>query len=147
MKRYYVHNVLTNKDSYVWGDYNIHTKVIDHYAKLDSMETLDMTPFVKLEVPMETYFDIFGLECGPFWFPLLQPIFDYIDDYNADDAHSEKIQVKRVLSSNGQLEVNLNFRPQSLSNLIEDISAKVKDVCQYCGATHTIKSSNYHENT
>lgn len=147
MKKYYVHNVLTNKDCHIWGDYNLQTNLVDYYERLDSTKKLEPCQFIKLETPMETHFDIFGLECGPFWFPLLQPIFDYIDEYNADETHVEKIQVRRVFSNNGQLDVSLNFRPHTLGNLINDIAQQASTICQYCGTTHTIKPLDSHENT
>jgi hypothetical protein len=92
-----------------------------------------------LEIPIESYFDIFGLECGQYWFPLIQPIIDYIDEYNSQEENKEKIIIKRISSQNRQLDVQLNFRPLSLENIINDAITHSKDICEFCGASNSVK--------
>lgn len=139
MRRYKVLFPSTQKTEYVWGDYNIKTKVIDYYTNLSMTKKIDVSCVEIIHTPMETYFDIFGLECGQYWFPLVQPIIDYIDEYNSQVENKEKIIIKRISSQDRQLDVQLNFRPHSLENIINDAINRSKGICEFCGASNNVK--------
>jgi hypothetical protein len=139
MKRYKVLFPSSQKAEYVWGDYNLKTKVIDYFTNLSMTKKVDVSGADILEIPIESYFDIFGLECGQYWFPLIQPIIDYIDEYNSQEENKEKIIIKRISSQNRQLDVQLNFRPLSLENIINDAITHSKDICEFCGASNSVK--------
>lgn len=139
MKRYKILFPSSQKTEYVWGDYNLKTKVIDYFTNLSMTKKVDVSGADILEIPIESYFDIFGLECGQYWFPLIQPIIDYIDEYNSQEENKEKIIIKRISSQNRQLDVQLNFRPLSLENIINDAITHSKDICEFCGASNTLK--------
>lgn len=139
MKRYKILFPSSQKTEYVWGDYNLKTKVIDYFTNLSMTKKVDVSGADILEIPIESYFDIFGLECGQYWFPLIQPIIDYIDEYNSQEENKEKIIIKRISSQNRQLDVQLNFRPLSLENIINDAITHSKDICEFCGASNSVK--------
>lgn len=144
MKRYKALNKLNNKVVECWGDYNISTRNIDYYDSLVSPKQLDMTFYEVLDSPMVTHFDFFGIETGPAWFPLLQPLFDYIDQFNTENK--EPIVVQRIKSESKELVISLNFCPHILEGIIDDIKSQSKDICEYCGASNVIKPLN-HEDT
>lgn len=146
MKRYKILHPSTQKTELIWGDYNLKTNSIEYYTNLSKTKKVDISCMDIIQCPMDTYFDICGLECGQYWFPLIQPIIDYIDIYNSQDEHKEKIVINRIVSQDGQLDIQLNFRPYSLENIIDDAIARSKDICEFCGASNHIKPLNY-ENT
>jgi len=139
MKRYKVLYPSSQKTEYVWGDYNLKTKVIDYFTNLSMTKKVDVSSADILEIPIESYFDIFGLECGQYWFPLIQPIIDYIDEYNSQEENKEKIVIKRISSQDRQLDIQLNFRPQSLENIINDAITHSRSICEFCGGSNSVK--------
>lgn len=139
MKRYKVLYPSSQKTEYIWGDYNIKTKVIDYYSNLSMSKKVDISCVEIIDTPLETHFDIFGLECGRYWFSLIQPIIDYIDEYNSHEENKEKIVIKRISSQDRQLDIQLNFRPQSLENIINDAITHSRGVCEFCGASNSVK--------
>lgn len=34
-------------------------------------------------------FELFGVECGEGWYPLIKPIFEYIEEYNKNKEKEE----------------------------------------------------------
>ena len=42
---------------------------------------------------LKTPWELFGVECGEGWFPLIEPILQYIQSYNKDKAEEYLIVV------------------------------------------------------
>ena len=42
---------------------------------------------------LKTPWELFGVECGEGWFPLIEPILQYIQSYNKDKAEEYQIVV------------------------------------------------------
>lgn len=145
MKRYIIYNPLTNKQEMVWGDYSIKKKVMNYFSDLSKTKEVDVSHCQFGDSELETYFDLFGFECGEYWFPILQPVFDYIDTYNDNPKNKEKIIVQRVSSVDKHVDIQLNFKPHSLESIIDDVVEQTSHVCEFCGGSNTVKHL-YYEN-
>ena len=87
---------------------------------------------------MEKYpFELFGVECADGWKSLLQPIFDYVEQYNKE--HEEhKLEFLQVKEKFGGLRVYMNFETEELQKLIEEAESKSYLTCEFCGATENV---------
>lgn len=82
---------------------------------------------------METNFEKYGIECGSGWHKLLEPVFEYIEQYNKE--HEEKIEVLQVKEKFGGLRFYTNFHTEELRKLIEEAEDKAYKTCELCGST------------
>lgn len=88
--------------------------------------------------PLEPY-ELFGIECGEGWYKLLQPIFDYIEEYNKDKVNDdEKLIPLQIKEKFGGLRVYMNFYTDELNKLIEDAEDEAYNTCEICGSKEDI---------
>ena len=68
---------------------------------------------------MKTPIELFGIECGNGWHPLLEPICEYILKYNSGKDGREHIEL-----------------------LISDAEQKSKTICETCGNPGILRNVN-----
>ena len=79
---------------------------------------------------MDTPFELFGIECGPGWRPLVEPIYKRIQELNAQGAGIEITQIKE---SWGELCIYVNNAPSEIVDAINEAREKSIHICAHCG--------------
>lgn len=82
---------------------------------------------------MKTPIELFGVECGKGWYPLIRPILNYIEEYNSGKDGSERIELTQVKEKWGFLHVYTSRTTEELRKLISDAEQKSKTICEVCG--------------
>ena len=77
-------------------------------------------------------FNLFGIECGNGWLPLLIPILEYILKYNEEHPGSE-ITITQIKEKYGELRVYVDHGTDELYDLIDDATEKSCWICEECG--------------
>ena len=86
-----------------------------------------------------TPYELFHVECGDGWAKLLQPIFDYIENYNKDKEKAEdKIEIFQVKEKFGTLRFYTSFYTDDLRNLIREAEHESAYTCEFCGSKEHI---------
>ena len=75
-------------------------------------------------------------ECGKGWYPLLEPIYDFVMWYNS--THSEPIEFRQIKEKFGGLRVYVNFHIKELDELIDKAERKSFSVCEKCGSEENV---------
>ena len=93
------------------------------------------------------------LEIDKGWFKIVEPLFNYIEQYNADKESDEnlteegeighKIQVFQCKEKFGTLRFYTNYAPEELDNLIKEAERKSTITCEICGEPGTLHHRNY----
>lgn len=83
-------------------------------------------------------FELFGVECGKGWHKLIQPIVDYINEYNKNKAKEEQIQILQIKEKWGSLDIYTNFSTFKLTKLIEEAEEKAGHTCEDCGSEEEV---------
>lgn len=91
----------------------------------------------KIYTPIE----LFGVECGKGWYKLIEPIIDYIDNYNKDKNKEEQINIIQIKEKFGQLRFYTNFGTEELHEMISNAEEKSYDVCETCGNEQYVGST------
>lgn len=76
------------------------------------------------------------VECQAGWKNVLQPIFDYVEQYNKNNK--EKIEFLQIKEKFGGLRVYTNFITKELNDLIEKAEEDASETCEYCGTTDDV---------
>ena len=92
----------------------------------------------KIKAPIE----LFGVECGKGWYPLLEPICEYILKYNSGKDDSECIEFTQVKEKWGFLHIYTSRTTEELRELISDAEQKSKTICEVCGNPGNLKKVN-----
>lgn len=92
----------------------------------------------EFEIYIPYPFELFGVECGEGWNKLIQPLFDYIENYNQDKAKDEQIKILQVKEKFGSLRFYTNFTTSELNKMEEDAEDKSYHTCEICGSTENI---------
>lgn len=79
----------------------------------------------------ENPYDLFGAECGKGWYPIIQPIIDYVDNV-------PKMEIIQIKEKFGELRVYLNFEDETVSKLIDEAVKEASETCELCGSKEDI---------
>ena len=88
------------------------------------------------ENKLPTPFELFNVECGKGWNNIIQPLFDYIEQYNKE--HDDKIEVLQVKEKFGSLRFYTNFFDNKLGEMIEDAESESNETCELCGSKEKV---------
>lgn len=80
---------------------------------------------------IENKFDI-GLEISDGWIPLIEPILNYISEYNKSSL-VHPIKIHQVKEKFGELRFYISHGPMELHEMIEDAEMKSCRICEICG--------------
>lgn len=81
------------------------------------------------------------LEIGEGWYPLVEPLFKYIEEYNKTaETPIEVIQVKEKF---GGLRFYTSAGTKELHDMIDEAEAKSYTICEMCGKPGKTRS-RYH---
>ena len=77
-----------------------------------------------------TPFELFGVEVGKGWRPLVEPVYNRIQELNAQGANIEITQIKEKF---GMLCIYVHNAPKEIYDMIRDTEAKSVHICERCG--------------
>lgn len=83
-------------------------------------------------------FDTFPVECGHGWDKLIQPIFDYINEYNLSRKDDERIEIRQIKEKFGLLQVYVSHGTNELYDMIDKATSESNSICEQCGSTKEI---------
>ena len=81
-----------------------------------------------------TPIELFGVECGKGWYKLIEPIINYIEEYNQDKKEEDKIKIIQIKEKYGGLRIYTSFDTQELHKMISEAEEKSYRVCEICGS-------------
>ena len=85
---------------------------------------------------IKTCYELFGIECGKGWYPLIKPIIDYIEEYNKNNDN--KIEILQIKEKFGGLRIYTNFHTDELYDMINHAENESYHVCEICGSREDI---------
>lgn len=88
---------------------------------------------------LKTPWELFGVECGEGWFPLIEPILQYIQSYNKDKAEEYQIVVYQIKEKWGILQLEIGNYPDELAKMIEAAEKASTTTCEKCGAPGSLR--------
>ena len=88
---------------------------------------------------LKTPWELFGVECGEGWFPLIEPILQYIQSYNTDKAEEYQIVVYQIKEKWGILQLEIGNYPDELAKMIEAAEKASTTTCEKCGAPGSLR--------
>ena len=85
---------------------------------------------MKKEQKLYTPFELFGVEVDKGWWPLVEPVYNRIQELNGAGAGIEITQIKEKW---GQLCIYVSGAPHEIRKMIEEAEKKSVHVCEHCG--------------
>ena len=82
---------------------------------------------------MKTPIELFGIECGKGWYPLIRPILNYIEEYNSSRAVTEHIKIIQIKEKWGFLHIYVDGATDELNRMIYQAGDLSKTICEECG--------------
>lgn len=79
---------------------------------------------------LPTPFELFGVEVGKGWWPLVQPIYNRIKELNKAGAHIEIDQIKEKW---GELCIYVSGATEEIDEMIREAEEKSRYICEQCG--------------
>ena len=93
----------------------------------------------------KTSFELFGIECGPGWRQLYQPIIDYINEYNkTHDCNESFIEIRQIKEKFAGLRFYWGGENvpkdvcMTLNDMIRKAEAESYCVCEMCGTRDNV---------
>ena len=78
-------------------------------------------------------YDLFGIECGTGWAPLVRPVIDYVKEHN--EKYKDQIKIYQIKEKWGRLEIYLSRPiPKELEELVEKVKKECSNTCELCGS-------------
>ena len=88
---------------------------------------------------IKTPWELFGVECGKGWFPLIEPILQYIQSYNKDKSEENQIVVYQIKEKFGTLRLEIGNYSEELGNMVEEAEKASASTCEKCGAPGSLR--------
>lgn len=105
---------------------------VNHYYKTENKEDGEWEREEFDFIPQWPY-ELFGIECGKGWYELINPVLEYIDEYNKDKNDDDKLEIHQIKEKWGQLEIYLNFYTDDVKKLIYEAQDEASKTCELCG--------------
>lgn len=94
----------------------------------------------KIYTPIE----LFGVECGKGWYPLIEPIIEYIDNYNKDLPKDEHIVILQIKEKWGVLQIYTNYHTDELYEMINKAEDASWNICESCGSEKYVGNTDHY---
>lgn len=85
-----------------------------------------------------TPYELFGIECGDGWKGLIEPIMEYINNYNKDKKEEDKIIIFQIKEKFGELRFYVDHGNEELHNMIDKAEEESHKVCELCGSKEDV---------
>lgn len=88
---------------------------------------------------LKTPWELFGIECGEGWIPLIEPVLKYIQEYNKGKEEEQQIIVYQIKEKFGALRIEVGNYPEELRNMVEAAENASVTICEKCGAPGSLR--------
>lgn len=142
-------NIFVNKETgdkeCLWRYYNSDLKIYQYFKDISLKNEVDILQYELISEEeiktIPTPYQLFGVECEKGWYSLLQPVVDYIDNYNKDKPKDEWIYIIQIKEKYGTLRFYTNFVTPELDELISKAENESELTCEMCGTKKHIGST------
>lgn len=139
MYRVKAKNKDTGQTVLVWESYSKDDKAFLLYSDIELENKLDMEKYEVIKEPSNGLaFNMFGIECGKGWIPLIKPIIEYIDNYNSNKEEEEQICIMQIKEKWSTLQIYVSFGTDELFDMINKAEEESAHVCEFCGSKKNI---------
>ena len=89
-------------------------------------------------IELKEPFDLFGIECSEGWMKIIEPILNYIKEYNLNKEKEKQIKIYQIKEKFGMLRVYTNFVTDKLKELIHEAEYQSTRTCELCGSQENV---------
>ncbi len=93
---------------------------------------------------LKTPWELFGVECGEGWYPLIEPILQYIQSYNKDRSEEHQIVVYQIKEKWGTLQLEIGNYPDELAKMMSEAQKASETTCEKCGAPGSLRNDGWY---
>lgn len=104
-----------------------------------------------MNTELKTPYQLFRIECGKGWLPIVTPVVEFIEEYNHthEESSIEIVQIKEKWS---QLEIYLDYNNvpaetvKKVQDMVADARREASVTCEICGSKENIgvTMNNWH---
>ena len=120
-----------------YKDFDRETRTVSFYLDDKKMFPIDKDEDGFTEY-IPTPYELFGVECGDGWKCLIDPIFEYIKNYNEDKKEEDKIIIFQIKEKFGGLRFYVDNGNEELHNMIDKAEEESYKVCEFCGSKEDV---------
>lgn len=84
----------------------------------------------------QTPYELFGKECGPGWDKIIEPLINYIDEYNK--SASVPIEITQIKEKFGGLRFYTDNEPEDFRELVKTAEEESYKTCEICGTKENV---------
>jgi hypothetical protein len=78
-------------------------------------------------------------ECDKGWDKLIEPLIDYIEEYNSKVEKEEyKIVITQIKEKFGGIRFYVRNAPEELRDMISDAESDAYEICEFCGSDEDV---------
>lgn len=88
---------------------------------------------------IKTPWELFGVDCGEGWFPLIKPLLKYIEDYNKEKTEEKKMVVYQIKEKWGRLVIDVGNYTEEFDKMVQSAEEKSATICEKCGAPASLR--------
>ena len=100
--------------------------------------------FIKPDPTLQNNLMDFGFECGPGWYPLIEELFDKMQDMVDKNPILSDLEVLQVKEKWGSLTIYLSYYFPEVEKLINEYEEKSLAICEKCGSQDQVDMRNIH---
>ena len=126
-----IRHKVTGQKALGFPHYNPKTRIMTFYKDAEQTEAYEVGAWEF--IPQEPY-ELFGIECGEGWYKLVQPVIDYVEEYNKGKNEDEQIIIQQIKSQFATLCIYLSHKTEELEKLINDAEEEANRTCELCGS-------------
>lgn len=82
-------------------------------------------------------FELFGIEYDRGWYHIINPLFDYIAEYNKENPNN-KIVIQQVKEKFGSLNFYVSHGDKALYDMIDKAETESWETCESCGSKENV---------
>ena len=120
-----------------YKDFDKETRTVTFYLDDKKMFPIDKDEDGFTEY-IPTPYELFGIECGDGWKGLIEPIMEYINNYNKDKKEEDKIIIFQIKEKFGGLRFYVDHGNEELHDMIDKAEEESYKVCEFCGSKEDV---------
>jgi hypothetical protein len=86
---------------------------------------------------------MFGIECGDGWLKIIEPLFDFINNWNRDHELEDQIHINQIKEKFGSLRFYVSSAPEELYKLIDKAERLSEETCEQCSSPGKLRSGGW----
>lgn len=96
--------------------------------------------FIKPDPALQNNLMAFGFECGKGWYPLIEELFDELQEKINNNPEYSDFKIVQVKEKWARLTIYGNHYYKELEDLISEYENKSLTVCERCGSTENVST-------